>query len=65
MGGHAEYKTVNYNSRITRFGSVSIKQKKVGLNGEDMIQKLQGNPYIFPNNELHINFNFAVKSSSF
>ncbi|KAJ0637743.1 putative glucosidase II beta subunit [Helianthus annuus] len=45
MGGHAEYKTVNYNSRVKRFGSRGTKQKGVGFNGEDTIQKLQGNTW--------------------
>ncbi|CAH1416624.1 unnamed protein product [Lactuca virosa] len=44
MGGHSEYKTINYNSRINKFGSHSphTKQKKVSQIGEDTIQKLQG-----------------------
>lgn len=42
MGGHTEYKTINYNSRINKFSSSRSKQKKVSLNGEDIIPKLQG-----------------------
>ncbi|KAL4592912.1 hypothetical protein LXL04_005919 [Taraxacum kok-saghyz] len=43
MGGHSEYKTINYSSRISKFTSDRTKQNKVNLNGEDTIQKLQGN----------------------
>nr|XP_043625643.1 glucosidase 2 subunit beta [Erigeron canadensis] len=42
MGGHTEYKTLNYGSRITRLRSAGVKQKKVSLSGEDTIHKLQG-----------------------
>ncbi|KAF5757236.1 putative glucosidase II beta subunit [Helianthus annuus] len=42
MGGHTEYKAVNYNSRVKRFGSRGTKQKGAGSNGEDTKQKLQG-----------------------
>ncbi|XP_024987987.1 glucosidase 2 subunit beta [Cynara cardunculus var. scolymus] len=42
MGGHAEYKTINYGSRVTRFGSAGTKRNRVGLTGEDTSQKLQG-----------------------
>ncbi|GJX05967.1 glucosidase 2 subunit beta-like protein isoform X1 [Tanacetum coccineum] len=43
MGGHTEYRRVNYGSKVNKFGSVGTKQKKVPLNGEDTVQKIQGN----------------------
>ncbi|XP_076892040.1 glucosidase 2 subunit beta-like [Bidens hawaiensis] len=42
MGGHTEIKPVNYGSRVNKFGSRGTKQKRVGFNGDDTFQKLQG-----------------------
>ncbi|XP_071735808.1 glucosidase 2 subunit beta [Rutidosis leptorrhynchoides] len=42
MGGHTEYKRLNYGSRINKFASAGNKHKKVSLDGEDTVQKLQG-----------------------
>ncbi|GKE01211.1 glucosidase 2 subunit beta isoform X1, partial [Tanacetum coccineum] len=47
MGGHTEYRRVNYGSKVNKFGSVGTKQKKVPLNGEDTVQKIQGNRRFF------------------
>jgi hypothetical protein len=47
MGGHAEYRRVNYGSKVNKFGSVGTKQKNVPLNGEDTVQKIQGNTRFF------------------
>ncbi|KAL8239454.1 hypothetical protein R6Q59_016021 [Mikania micrantha] len=42
MGGHTEYKTLNYGSRVKKFGSRGTKHIGDGFNREDTIQKLKG-----------------------
>ncbi|XP_076951436.1 glucosidase 2 subunit beta-like [Bidens hawaiensis] len=41
MGGHTEIKTVNYGSRVNKFGSRGTEQKRFGFSGDDTFQKIQ------------------------